>query len=82
MNPQSGFRLGNRRQAVPENGTASIRKFPVVPLIGIVATLALLTQFETIVYLIGGGAVFLGMFICRILQVYASVRKDSSLRSE
>lgn len=41
----------------------SIGRFPILPAIGIAIVLALLTQFEPFVYLIGGGAVGAGIVI-------------------
>jgi basic amino acid/polyamine antiporter, APA family len=41
----------------------SIGWLPILPPIGIVITLALLTQFEPIVYLVGGGAVAAGVVV-------------------
>lgn len=41
----------------------SIGKFPVLPAIGIAITLALITQFEPIVYAVGIGALTLGVVI-------------------
>jgi APA family basic amino acid/polyamine antiporter len=47
----------------------SIGKFPLIPLLGISISLALLTQFEMIIYIIGGSAVAFGAF------VYLAMRK-------
>jgi basic amino acid/polyamine antiporter, APA family len=41
----------------------SVGRVPLTPILGICIALALLTQFEMIVYLVGGGAVALGIFI-------------------
>jgi amino acid transporter len=41
----------------------AIGKLPVLPVIGIMLVLALLTQFEPIVYGVGGGAVVAGLVI-------------------
>jgi basic amino acid/polyamine antiporter, APA family len=50
----------------------SIGRFPVLPAIGIAIILALLTQFEPLVYFIGGGAIGAGIVI------YLGHRKWSS----
>jgi APA family basic amino acid/polyamine antiporter len=41
----------------------SIGRFPILPAIGIIVTLALLTQFEPVVYMVGGGAIAFGIIV-------------------
>ena len=41
----------------------AVGKVPVLPVIGIMLVLALLTQFEPLVYSVGGGAVAAGLVI-------------------
>lgn len=46
----------------------SVGRFPILPLLGILISLALLTQFELIVYLVGGGAILFGTAIYYTLR--------------
>ncbi|MCK9992158.1 MAG: basic amino acid/polyamine antiporter, APA family [Alphaproteobacteria bacterium] len=41
----------------------ALGRFPILPAIGIIMTLALITQFEPVVYLVGGGVVTLGVMV-------------------
>lgn len=52
------FRLPDKPR--PFRVPLAIGRFPLMPGIGILLTLGLLTQFEPVVYLVGGGAVALG----------------------
>ncbi len=46
----------------------SIGRFPLLPPVGILIILSLLTQFEPIVYFVGGGAIVLGLIIHFIMH--------------
>lgn len=52
----------------------SIKKVPILPIIGAIATLFLLLQFETTIYMIGGGVFFVIIF-SQLLMVRLITRK-------
>lgn len=55
------LRLRHPRKERPFRVPFAIGKIPVLPVIGIALVLALLTQFEAVVYAVGGGAILVGI---------------------
>ena len=51
--------------AIPVNARGG--KLPLAPVLGIAACLALLTQFEPLVYLIGAGVIAAGLVLRRVM---------------
>lgn len=44
----------------------ALRNVPVLPVIGILITLSLMTQFEPVVYMVGVGAIMFGLVVYRL----------------
>ena len=63
----------------PFKAPLSIRGLPLLPLIGIAMTIALLTQFDLIVYLIGGAAILIGaalFYLSRDPSIHMDAEQD------
>ena len=70
------FRAPDAKRAFQIRG--AIGKVPVLPVLGIVIALALLTQFEAQVYAIAGGALAAGAVLYGVLRLTGSQRRSKA----